>query len=138
MMRNKRLKILVALLTLTTSWLILAGPAQAAVTADIAPKAKLLGAGESAVGSVTISCDAGLQVVDATYSLQQGGTDGVTHIEGVVCDGKPHRYRVTVTTRAGSGSFQEGDAFAVAVVHAQDPQTGGSQHIEVGAIVTLH
>jgi hypothetical protein len=137
-MRNKALRVLGGLLILTASCLILVGPAQAAVTAEIAPKAKLRGAGESVGGSVTFSCSAGLQVVDATYSVQQGATDGVSHIEGVVCDGKPHRHRVTVAARAGSGTFSAGDAFAVAVLHAQDPDTGASEHIEVGATITIH
>ena len=131
------LKVLLGLVALTTCWLVLAGPAQAAVTAEIAPKGKLLGAGESVQGVVTFSCSAGLQVVDATLAYQQGATDGVTHIEGVVCDGRPHKYRVTVTARAGSGTFSAGEAFAFAVLHAQDPQTGASEHIEVGATVRL-
>jgi hypothetical protein len=136
-MRSKLRKVLAGLLTLTAFWLIFAGPAQAAATAEIAPKGKLIGAGESVEGVVTFSCSAGLQVVDATYAVQQAATDGVTHVQGVVCNGKPHKYRATVTARAGSGTFSAGEAFAFAVLHAQDPQTGASEHIEVGATITL-
>jgi hypothetical protein len=130
-------RFLPAVVAITAFSLLSATIAHAAVTATITPKAKILGVGESVSGTVTITCDAGLQVLDATFSVSQGGTDGVTPIAGVVCDGRPHRYRVTVTARSGSGTFQPGEAFAVAFVFAQDPQTGETQRAEETATITL-
>jgi hypothetical protein len=137
-MRRRSTRFLAVLLAMTALSLLTAGLAHAAVTASIAPKAKILGAGESVTGTVTITCDAGLQVLDATFSVAQGGTDGVSPIAGVVCDGRAHRYKVVVTARSGSGTFQAGDAFAVAFVYAQDPQTGATQRAEETATITLH
>jgi hypothetical protein len=126
-----------ALVALAACLLIAAGPVQAVVIATITPKAKLMGAGESVAGTVTVTCDAGFQVVAATFSVGQGGTDGQMPLTDVVCDGKAHRYRATVTARAGSGTFHSGEAFAVAFVYALN-QTGEAQRAEETATITLH
>jgi hypothetical protein len=136
-MRRSAGRVVATVVIASTSLVIGAGAAQAAVTAVIGPKAKLVGGGEGISDTLTVTCDAGLQVVDATLGFQQGATDGTEHLTGVVCDGKAHRYKVTVPVRSGSGLFQTGEALAEAVVYAQDPQTGGSQQVEVGATVAV-
>jgi hypothetical protein len=136
-MRRNTLRLLAMLLLATATLVIGAATAHATVTAVIGPKAKLIGTGEAVSDTVTVSCDAGLQVIDATFSVQQGATDGTAHFtEMVVCDGKAHRYKITVPVRSGSGLFHPGEAFAVAVVYAQD-QNGGPQRAEVGATITV-
>jgi hypothetical protein len=136
-MRLRSSRVLAAVVVAIAAMLIGAGAAEAVVTAVIGPKAKLLEGGAAVSDTLTVRCDAGLEVIDATLSVQQGATDGTAHLTGVACDGKAHRYKVTVPVRSGSGLFHPGEALAVAVVYAQDPQTGGSQRAEVGATIQV-
>ena len=90
-------------------------PAQAVVAVSIQPKAKI--AANGAVRAVVVvSCDPGDQVLEAhlTVSQDDQAISGQAGIPGVRCDGKSHKYRVTVTPLGGA--FHAGEAFASAFV----------------------
>ena len=94
--------------------------AQAVVAVSTEPTAKLVAGGAVRV-FVVVSCDPGDQVLEAHLRVSQDDqtVSGVTGIRGVRCDGKSHKYRVTVSP--DGGAFHTGDALASAFVLTCDP-----------------
>jgi hypothetical protein len=121
-----------------TLGLALAGslPAQAVVAVSIEPEAKLVANG--AVRAVVVaSCDPGHQVLEAHLSVSQDNQAifGQTGIP-VRCDGKSHKYRVTVTPL--EGAFHPGDALASAfVLTCTDPTCGTTEQGQDGRAITV-
>jgi hypothetical protein len=111
-------------------------PAQAAVAVSIEPVAKLVANG--AVRAVVVaSCDPGRQVLEAHLSVNQDnqaifGEAGIP----VRCDGKSHKYRVTVTPT--DGNFHTGDAFGSAfVLTCADPTCGTTEQGQDARSITV-
>lgn len=101
-------------------------PAEAApsVSVQVARNASL--SGSAIVALVTVSCSDGASVLEAQLTVSQDNqaTSGTAGIAGVVCDGRPHRY--TVTVNGQQGAFHTGPAHASAFVLVQDSLTGGT------------
>jgi hypothetical protein len=110
--------------------------AQAAVVVSIEPEAKLLANG-AVRAVVVVSCDPGRQVLEAHLSVSQDNQAifGQTGIS-VRCDGKSHKYRVTVTSL--EGTFHAGDAFASAfVLTCADPTCGTTEQGQDALTITV-
>jgi hypothetical protein len=110
--------------------------AQAAVAVSIQPEAKLLSNG-AVRAVVVVTCDSGHQVLEAHVSVSQDDQTifGQTGIP-VRCDGKSHKYRVTVTPL--QGAFHAGDAFASAfVLTCADPTCGTTEQGQDSRTITV-
>jgi len=134
-MRALRRFVVVLVVALGFAW---AGsvPAQAAVAVSIEPVAKLVANG--AVRAVVVaSCDPGRQVLEAHLSVNHDnqaifGEAGIP----VRCDGKSHKYRVTVTPT--DGNFHTGDAFGSAfVLTCADPTCGTTEQGQDARSITV-
>jgi hypothetical protein len=134
-MRALRRFVVVLVVALGFAW---AGsvPAQAAVAVSIEPVAKLVANG--AVRAVVVaSCDPGRQALEAHLSVNQDnqaifGEAGIP----VRCDGKSHKYRVTVTPT--DGNFHTGDAFGSAfVLTCADPTCGTTEQGQDARSITV-
>jgi hypothetical protein len=110
--------------------------AQAVVAVSIQPNAKLVANG-AVRAVVVVSCDPGDPVLEAHLALSQdnqaiSGQAGIP----VRCDGKSHKYRVTVTPL--EGAFHAGDAFASAfVLVCIDPTCEGTEQGQDSGTITV-
>ena len=106
---------------MATAALTLAGApsALATVTVSVDPDGKLKGT--TAILRVTVTCDAGDEVLEANLTLSQDdqAISGTGGIPGVRCDGRPHKSTVRVT--AQNGTFHTGAASASAFVLVLEP-----------------
>jgi hypothetical protein len=106
---------LLAVLTLGVS------PASAATSVSIGPNAKAVDGGAAVVLRVSVTCDPGLETLEANVSVSQDEAFGLGGLGGFTCDGRSHRLRVRI--QAQSGTFDRGTAFASAFILRIDPQT---------------
>jgi hypothetical protein len=102
-------------------------PAGAATTVTIEPKAKRVEGGGAVVVRITVTCDPGLETLEAHVSVSQDEAFGMAGIPGPNCDGLPHRLRVRVGNFGGT--YDKGEAFVSAFILRIDPAT---QQTETG------
>jgi hypothetical protein len=116
--KEVRMKLLVALLTVTAFMVVMLLPAVAAtaqeeaVRVEVGPTAKLIGDGQAVQVKVKVACEPPAEVLEALVTVHQD--EGAASGEGflgssVVCDGKQRVHRVTVETL--DSTFRPGEAF---------------------------
>ena len=111
--------------------LVVAAPVAAAPTAQIAPEADRLKGGKFVSVAVTVTCGSGETVLEAfVYLVQNGMQSPFAPIRGVVCDGTPHVYAVTVAAPAGE-RFRRGEAQASGYVLTDAGSTSPSQTVTI-------
>jgi hypothetical protein len=120
-MKTPMVRRLLSLIVLATSVLVIGSWPALAGTArvKIAPKGTIVAGGQSVLATVRVSCDPideAAEPLEAFLTLSQDDQtiSGDGSINGVVCNGKPRRFEVTVT--AFEGTFHRGIAFASAFV----------------------
>ena len=121
--------VLTVTVALVMAVIVAAGAASAqelepeAVSVQVAPTAKAIAGGQTLLVTVTVTCEPGLQVLEAHVFAQQGATSNFAGIGSVVCDGKPHVHKVRVNALDGQ-QFSRGEAHVSAFVLLLDPVTG--------------
>jgi hypothetical protein len=123
-MRPASVKALMLALLVT---LLVAAPAEAAVSVSIDSSAKRLKGGRALLASVSVTCDPGLETLEGhlTVSQDDQAITGTGSLGVLTCDGTPHVYSVRVAAEAGR--YHRGDAFGSAFVLLLDPTTGTTQ-----------
>jgi hypothetical protein len=105
--------------------LIGVAPAGAATSVTIHPKAKRVEGGAAVVVRLTVTCDPGLETLEAHVSVSQDEAFGMAGIPGPNCDGRPHSHRVRVGNFGGT--YDKGEAFASAFILRIDPATSQTE-----------
>jgi hypothetical protein len=95
--------------------------AAAATAVSIEPKAKVVEGGAAVVVRLVVTCDPGLETLEANLSVSQDEASGFTGFGGFSCTGRPERLRVRVP--AQDGTFDRGEAFASVFILRIDPNT---------------
>ena len=123
----KRIITALTLAALVVVALLPAGAATAedAVTVKVGPTAQIIAGGEALLVTVEVACEPGLEVLEAQVYAQQGATFGRAGIGSVVCNGRPHPYKVRVNPL--EGRFISREAYVSAFVLVLDPQTQMTQ-----------
>lgn len=106
--------------------LIGVAPAGAATSVTIDPKAKRVEGGAAVVVRLTVTCDPGLETLEAFVTVSQDEAFGMAGIP-TNCDGLPHRHRVRVGNFGGT--YDKGEAQVSAFILRIDPAT---QQTETG------
>jgi hypothetical protein len=132
-MKIRPTRLLVALAVVVALGLAVAAVAYAAVVVSIERNATLVGNGEAVQVRVDVSCDPGLEVLEANISVSQRNTTGFGGIPGVVCDGTTHT--LTATVSAQDGTYRRGRASASAFVLVIDPNTQQTQSGQASATI---
>jgi hypothetical protein len=113
-----------------------AGVSHAATTASIDPRAKLAPDG-AVVVQVRVRCDPGLETLEAHVSVSQDDQTvfGMAGMGLLRCDGRRHKYRVTVVPQ--EGAFHRGDAYSNVFVLRYDEATGATESADVSRILLV-
>ena len=131
--------LVVTLAAATIAMFLTAGVAGAqeteAVSVQVGPTAQVVAGGQALLVTVEVTCEPGLEVLEAHVSAQQGTTFGQAGIGSVVCDGRPRKYKVRIN--ALDGRFSSGEAYVSAFVLLLDPQTGITKQGQDAGIVSV-
>jgi hypothetical protein len=90
----KPLRILVVLIGLGALLLAPRATAQEAPAVEIAPTARLVKGGKAVAVQVTVTCEAGAEVLEAFLYVNQDGNQGQFAFFQPICDGSPDTFRV--------------------------------------------
>ncbi len=105
------------------------------VSVQVYPKAQVVAGGQALLVTVEVTCEPGLEVLEAHVSAQQGATFGQAGIGSVVCDGRPHKYKVRID--ALDVRFSSGETYVSAFVSLLDPQTGTTKQGQDAGTVSV-
>ena len=118
--------ILMITLAAVIAMILSAGVASAqeteAVSVQVGPTAQVIAGGQALLVTVEVTCESGLEVLEAHVSAQQGTTFGQAGIGSVVCDGRTRKHEVRIA--ALDGQFSREEAYVSAFVLLLEPQTG--------------
>ena len=106
-----------------------------AVSVQVGPTAQVVAGGQALLVTVEVTCEPGLEVLEAHVSAQQGITFGQAGIGSVVCDDRSRKYKVRIN--ALDGRFSSGEAYVSAFVLLLDPQTGTTKQGQDAGIVRV-
>jgi hypothetical protein len=127
----RSLRILIVLIGLGALLLAPRAAAQEAPVVEIAPTARLLQGGRAVAVQVTVTCEAGAEVLEAFLYVNQDGNQGQFASFQPICDGSPHTF--TVRAQAAGFRYHVGEAQVSAFVLLS---SGAST--SPGQTVTLH
>jgi hypothetical protein len=106
-----------------------------AVSVQVGPTAQVIAGGQALLVTVEVSCEPGLEMLEAHVSAQLGITFGQAGIGSVICDGRPRKYKVRIN--APDERFSSGEAYVSAFVLLLDPQTGTTKQGQDAGIVSV-
>ena len=104
------LRILIVLIGLGALLLAPRAAAQEAPVVEIVPTARLVQGGKAVAVQVTVTCEAGAEVVEAFVYVNQDGNQGRFTPFRPICDGTPHTF--TVRAQANGFRYHVGEAQA--------------------------
>ena len=125
------LRILVVLIGLGALLLAPRAAAQEAPVVEIAPTARLLQGGKAVAVQVTVTCEAGAEVLEAFLYVNHDGNQGQFASFRPICDGTPHTFMVRA--QANGFRYHVGQAQVSAYVLLSSGASASP-----GQTVTLH
>lgn len=114
--------------------LIGVAPAGAATSVTIEPKAKRVEGGAAVVVRLTVTCDPGLETLEAFVSVSQDEAFGMAGIP-TNCDGLSHRHEIRVGNFGGT--YDKGQASVSAFILRIDPATQQTEQGQDSRIVKV-